>query len=118
MISRVWSWITNPAHPVQALLAENDADPVGFAHVRRFPRPITGDEELYLDDLFTRPEAHGTGVARALLAHLAAEVEAGEVSIVRWTTRTGNETARRLYDHVAQVSDSVTYNMTGRRPAT
>jgi GNAT superfamily N-acetyltransferase len=110
-VARVWTWVRDPEHPVRALLAVADDVPVGFAHVRRFPRPILAAEGLYLDDLYTSPVARGRGVARALLGHLAAEARAEGLGVVRWTTRPGNAAARRLYDTLATVADSVTYDL-------
>lgn len=109
--ARVWAWVRDPAHPVRALLAEVDEVAVGFAHVRRFPRPILGTDGLYLDDLFTSPQVRGRGVARSLLGHVAAQAAADGLGVVRWTTRPGNAAARRLYDTLATVADSVTYDL-------
>lgn len=109
--ARLWSWVQDPAHPVRALVAVDGDLPVGFAHARRFPRPILADEGLYLDDLFTRPVARGRGVARALLHRLAQEARAEQLGVLRWTTRPGNVAARRLYDDLASVADSVTYDL-------
>ncbi|NKY07118.1 GNAT family N-acetyltransferase, partial [Cellulomonas hominis] len=94
-----------------AVLAVTEDGPVGFAHARRFPRPILGAEGVYLDDLYTSPSARGRGVARALLGELAAQARAEGLGVVRWTTRPGNAAARRLYDAVATVADSVTYDL-------
>lgn len=105
----VWSWI-NSEQATQAIVVEADEGLLGFAHYRRFPRPILGDEGIYLDDLFTRSEARGRGVARLLLNHLAAQLEAGALSVLRWTTKPGNDPARRLYEQFGTLSGSVTYN--------
>jgi GNAT superfamily N-acetyltransferase len=109
--ARSWSWVADPTHPVRALVAVDGDTLVGFAHARRFPRPILADEGLYLDDLFTRPSARGRGVARALLHRLAQEARADGLGVLRWTTRPGNAAARRLYDDLASVADSVTYDL-------
>lgn len=114
--ARVWAWAGDPGHPVRVLLAVTDDGPAGFAHVRRFPRPILAAEGLYLDDLYTRPSARGRGVARALLGHLAAEARAEGLGVVRWTTRPGNAAARRMYDALATVADSVTYDLAPGEP--
>jgi hypothetical protein len=41
----VWSWICDPAHPVDCLLAVGPDDvPVGLAHYRPYPRPLAARE--------------------------------------------------------------------------
>ena len=108
---RLWEWIIDPGVAVDALLAESDGTLLGFAHYRRFPRPIMADEGLFLDDLFTVQEARGRGVARALLDRLVVETNSGGFALLRWTTKPGNAAARRLYDSYATVAESVTYNV-------
>lgn len=108
---RVWAWTQDPVHPVSALIAADGDEVVGFAHYRRFPRPINGDEGLYLDDLFTRPAARGRGVAKAMIDHLADEVHQGRFAVLRWTSRPDNHAARGLYDRIAQRAESITYNL-------
>ncbi|PPF75980.1 GNAT family N-acetyltransferase [Pseudoclavibacter sp. Z016] len=107
----VWSWI-HADQALQAIVVEDDEGLLGFAHYRRFPRPILGDAGIYLDDLFTRPEARGRGVARMMLSHLAAQLETGAFSVLRWTTKPGNDPARRLYEQFGALSESITYNAT------
>jgi GNAT superfamily N-acetyltransferase len=77
--------------PFECLLAEEDGRPVGFALF--FPTFSTweGRPGLYLEDLFVREEARGSGVGRALLAALARlAVERGygrlELAALDWNT--------------------------------
>lgn len=111
---RVWAWTRDPTHPVRALVAADGDELVGFAHYRRFPRPITGDEGLYLDDLFTHPAARGRGVARALIEDLAQQVHHGDFAVLRWSTRPDNRGAQALYERIAQRAQTITYNLTPR----
>ena len=111
---RVWAWTQDRSHPMRALLAVDGEAVVGFAHYRPFPRPITGDEGLYLDDLFTDPTVRGRGVARAMIEHLADQVHQGRFAVLRWTTRPDNHAARKLYERIAQRAGSITYNLTPR----
>lgn len=66
----VWAWLMDPAHETRCLMAEVDGRAVGIGHYRRSARPIDGGCGLYLDDLFTAPEARGTGAASAILRRL------------------------------------------------
>lgn len=107
----VWGWLMDPAHETRALIAEVDGRPVGLGHFRRFARPIDGGHALYLDDLFTAPEARGTGAGGAILQRLAEIARDEGASLVRWITADSNTTARSLYDRVAKQTPWVTYDL-------
>ena len=108
---RVWQWISDPAHSTRCLVAEAEGRAVGLAHFRTFARPIDGGLGLYLDDLFTAPQARGTGAASALLLRLARIAHDEGASVVRWITAETNETARRVNDRVAAQTPWVTYDL-------
>jgi GNAT superfamily N-acetyltransferase len=112
VVNRVWTWINDPAHEVNCLVAVTGSDLVGLAHHRRFARPSSGTIGLYLDDLFTAPTARGSGVAGALLQALSELAERQGLSVVRWITATDNDRARRLYDRTAALTKWVTYDLT------
>lgn len=49
----VWSWLMDPAHQVEGLVAVDAAGrPVGIAHFRAFARPLSASTGGFLDDLF------------------------------------------------------------------
>jgi GNAT superfamily N-acetyltransferase len=62
----------------------------------------TSDDVCYLQDLFTAPEVRGRGVARALIAAVRDWATEHGCSRVYWHTKEDNDTARRLYDQVAE----------------
>lgn len=107
----VWAWLMDPDHDTRCLIAVLDGVPVGLGHFRSFARPIDGGRGLYLDDLFTSPEARGSGAAGAIIARLADIARDEGASLVRWITAESNETARRLYDRVATQTPWVTYDL-------
>lgn len=111
VVDRVWAWIQDERHEVNALVAEVDGDVVGFAHHRRYARPSEGGTGLFLDDLFTAPGARGRGVGRALIRRLAEIAEEQGCAKVRWVTASDNHTAQRLYDDLAERTDWVTYDL-------
>jgi GNAT superfamily N-acetyltransferase len=111
IVDRVWGWIHDEAHELHALVAEVDGEVVGMAHHRLYTRPSEGETGLYLDDLFTAPEARGRGVGRALIGRLAELAREAGAAKVRWMTAEDNHTAQRLYDDVAERTTWLTYDL-------
>src|SRR3546814_20262537 len=63
----VWAWIQDPAHPTECLLAHDaSGHATGLAHFRDLPRPPSGSNAGFLDDLFVAEHARGPGAAEAL----------------------------------------------------
>jgi ribosomal protein S18 acetylase RimI-like enzyme len=111
VVLRVWSWIHDPQHETSALVAvASDGALVGLAHYRRFARPSTGTQGIYLDDLVTDPSRRGLGVGRALVAAVTDIAAKEGDSVVRWMTAHDNVTAQRLYDAIAARTSWVTYD--------
>jgi ribosomal protein S18 acetylase RimI-like enzyme len=111
VVERVWSWIGDPDHETNALVAvTGNGALVGIAHFRRFARPSMGSMGIHLDDLFTANEHRGTGVGRALI-NAVTEIGAREgCSIVRWITASDNRAAQRLYASLAIRTSWLTYD--------
>ncbi len=64
----------------------------------------------YLQDLFARPEARGTGVGRALIEAVYAEADRQGAPSVYWLTQDFNHTARTLYDRIGKLTPFIRYN--------
>ena len=111
MRARVWSWLQDPGHPVQGLVAENGGRLIGLAHFRPFSRPLSASTGGFLDDLFVDPAARGSGAATALIGGVKAEGQAQGWSVIRWITAEDNYRARALYDQVAEATRWVTYDI-------
>ena len=110
-LETVWDWIHDPAHVVEALVAEREGALVGLAHYRAMPSPLRGGTLGFLDDLFVDPAARGAKVGEALFARLG-EIAAGRGwRCVRWITADDNYRARALYDRVAVKTAWNTYEM-------
>jgi GNAT superfamily N-acetyltransferase len=111
VVNRVWTWVDDPRHEVNSIVAVHGAELLGLANHRRFARPSSGTVGLYLDDLFTAPTARGLGVASALLQALSQLAVRDGLSVVRWITATDNDRARRLYDRTSSLTKWVTYDL-------
>jgi GNAT superfamily N-acetyltransferase len=112
MRDRVWSWIHDPAHEVEAFLAvDADGRPIGLAHYRAFARPLSASVGGFLDDLFVAREARGGGAADALIEAVAAEGRRRGWSVIRWITADDNYRARAVYDRLAARAKWVIYDL-------
>jgi len=108
----VWTWINDPTHEVEGVLALVDGRAVGMAHFRRQPRPALGQDMGYLDDLFVDPDVRGQAVGRRLIEHVAQVGRQRGWGIIRWTTADDNYRARTLYDQVAVKTSWNLYELT------
>lgn len=112
MRARVWGWIQDPEHEVEAFVAEDASGTlVGLTHFRPYARPLAAAVGGFLDDLFVSPEARGSGAGRALIAAVAEEGRARGWTKVRWITAEDNARARALYDKVATCTAWKTYDL-------
>ncbi|MFM7146021.1 MAG: N-acetyltransferase family protein [Actinomycetales bacterium] len=115
----VWSWVMDPAHPLQCLLAvAPDGRLHGLAHYRAFTRPLAGSVGCFLDDLLVDEGVRGSGAADALLHGLRQIAADNGWTVIRWITADDNHRARSVYDEFAVRTMWVTYDMTpGELPA-
>ncbi len=108
---RVWSWLLDPDHVLEGLLTRNqNAQPVGLAHIRACPRCLGGCDIGFLDDLIIVPEARGTGAADALFAALKELAAERGWPTIRWLTQHFNARGRAFYDRYTDgPSDFILY---------
>lgn len=92
-----------------ALVAEQDGRLVGLTHYLFHRHAWKIEEVCYLQDLYARPEARGTGVGRALIEAVYAAADAHGAPTVYWLTQDFNETARKLYDRIANLTPFIKY---------
>ena len=85
----------NPA--AEAVLAERDGHPQGFALFFHNFSTWSGRRGLYLEDLYVTPEARGCGVGTALLRHLAGIALDRDCARFEWAVLDWNEPAKTLY---------------------
>lgn len=101
--------LTGGAEPMGGFVAEQDGKLIGIVHwvVHRSTWNIR--DICYLQDLFTAPEARGTGAGRALIEAVRAMAQANGCFRVYWQTQESNLQAQALYDKVAEKSGFIVY---------
>jgi len=85
-------------HPMaEVLIGEIDGSPRGFALFFHNFSTFEGKPGLYLEDLFVVPEARGSGLGKALLAHLARVALDRGCARFEWSVLDWNEPAIAFY---------------------
>ncbi|WP_375271934.1 GNAT family N-acetyltransferase [Sphingomonas sp.] len=91
-------------HPAaEAVIADHDGHPVGFALFFHNFSTWTGRRGLYLEDLYVTPDARGQGAGRALLAHLADIALTRGCARFEWSVLDWNTPAVDFYRKVGAV---------------
>ena len=90
-------WLFGDAPAAEALIAEVDGAPAGFALFHGTFSTWECQPGIWLEDLFVLPEQRRFGVGRALLSHVAkAAVDRGYTRL-SWTALDWNEMALSFY---------------------
>jgi ribosomal protein S18 acetylase RimI-like enzyme len=109
---QVWSWIIDKNHDLDGAVALNDdGDMIGFALYRQFPRTLSADRGLFLDDLFVAPDSRSTGAGRALIDFVKDYAKQHKLKQIQLVTAADNETAQHLYDEIGTRTEWVTYEI-------
>lgn len=98
-----------------AHVAEHDGVVVGCAIWFLNYSTWDGVHGIYLEDLYVRPAARGTGLGRALVAALAAEAVAHGYSRVSWSVLTWNTPSIAFYESLGAASQDewIGYRLAG-----
>lgn len=99
----------------EALIAEIDGRPVGFAVFFHTFSTWTGRKGVWLDDLYVTPEARGSGVGTALLRDLAGICLDRDCARFEWSVLDWNDPAIGFYRSIgAEAMDEwTTQRVTG-----
>jgi GNAT superfamily N-acetyltransferase len=81
----------------EAILAEVEGEPVGFAIFFGTYSTFRGQPGLYLEDIFVREEHRGRGIGRALLATVAKVAVERGCGRLEWSVLNWNEPAIGFY---------------------
>lgn len=106
-----WARLSSDDTSVVGLGSFDGRELVGICHLVFHPSTWSTSSYCYLEDLFVRPDRRGGGVGRSLIAAAAGEAEAAGASKLYWQTHTTNDTARRLYDRVAEHQGFIVYEV-------
>jgi len=88
----------------EAVIAEQEGKPMGFALFFHNFSTWTGRKGLYLEDLYVTPEARGSGVGTALLRHLAGIALDRDCGRFEWAVLDWNTPAIDFYTAVGAES--------------
>lgn len=81
----------------EVVIGELGGSPQGFALFFHNFSTFEGRPGIYLEDLFVRPEARGSGLGKALLAHLAGLVVERDCARLEWSVLDWNAPAIGFY---------------------
>jgi GNAT superfamily N-acetyltransferase len=104
-----WARFFDVYEPVHALVADSGGELVGLTHYLFHRSTISIAPNCYLQDLFTAEAARGKGIGRALIEAVYNRAKEAGCPRVYWLTHHTNQTARRLYDQVAENSGFIVY---------
>lgn len=86
-----------PRPYAEVVIGELHGEAQGFALFFHNFSTFEGKPGIYLEDLFVRPEARGSGLGKALLAHLAALAVERDCARLEWSVLDWNEPAIGFY---------------------
>jgi GNAT superfamily N-acetyltransferase len=86
-----------PRPAAEVLIAELAGDPVGFALFFTSYSTFLAKPGLYLEDLFVRPAARGSGIGGALMVALARIAVERDYGRFEWAVLDWNEPALKFY---------------------
>lgn len=86
-----------PRPYAEVVIGELDGSPQGFALFFHNFSTFEGKPGIYLEDLFVRPEARGSGLGKALLAHLAQLCTTRDCARLEWSVLDWNDPAIGFY---------------------
>jgi len=113
-----WARIINSSSSIYSLIAVNNGEIIGFANYVLHEYTWSEGLACLMDDLFIMPSKRGKGAAKLMIQRLIDMGPEYNWTRVYWMTRTGNITARSLYDKFCKIDGFVRYTVSldGIRP--
>ena len=99
----------------EVVIGYSRGEPAGFALFFHNFSTFLGQQGLYLEDLFVKPEFRGQGFGRALLSHLAKLAKQRKCGRLEWWVLDWNEPAINFYRKIGAVAmdEWTVYRVTG-----
>ena len=110
---RTWLKLTAPDSGLTCLMVLDGGTALGFAMLSRTFFAWTGEDILYLQDLFVDPAVRGRGAGSALLAGIYAHADAVKAPQVFWMVDVDDPELQAFYGRQAVRSPYLRYM---RRP--
>lgn len=102
--------LINPDRTHQnALVAVQNGHLIGLVHFIFHAHNWRSEDVVYLQDLYADPAVRGTGVGRKLIEAVYQVADENDTPNVYWMTQEFNQTARTLYDRIAQLTPFIKY---------
>ncbi len=104
-----------PQRRVEAVVAWQGAEPAGFALYLYTFSTFRGRTNLYIEDLFVRPQFRRAGVGQAMLRQLARIAVERGCGRLEWSVLTWNRAAIEFYRQLGAepVNDWAVYELSG-----
>lgn len=102
-VESLYGTLFGPTPSAEAIVAEADDAVVGVALFFTNYSTWSGKNGIYLEDLYVRPEARGTGLGKALLQRLVAMAFARGCARVEWSVLDWNAPAIEFYRSLGAV---------------
>jgi GNAT superfamily N-acetyltransferase len=104
-----WVALCDPTSAVYGLVAEQEDQLAGFAHLVLHPTTWATHPTCYLEDLYVAKPWRGGDIARRLIEAVYAFADGFGPASVYWLTQEYNAPARSLYDTLAHRTSFVVY---------
>jgi len=101
--------ISNDSKNQNAFVASVNGDLVGLVHYIYHDDTWRIEKTCYLQDLYASPSVRNMGVGRKLIEAVYRAADQNNTPSVYWLTAESNETARKLYDRIANLSPFLVY---------
>ena len=106
---QTWAALIDRSSAVHGLVAEQDDQLAGLAHLILHPTTWATRPTCYLEDLYVAKPWRGRNIARRLIEAVYAFADESRAATVYWLTQEYNAPARSLYDTLARRTSFVVY---------